>query len=129
MKRRSSIASLSSDDSEGVTPVPIPNTEVKSFSVDGTWRATAWESRTLLVSCSKVAQRWSTRLLTDRLRVRIPPLEPYDCRGGGTGRRTGLKILRSLPIVPVRFRSSAPYKLNIAEWSSWQLVGLITQRS
>ena len=32
------------------------------------------------------------------------------CRSGGTGRRTGLKILRSLPIVPVRFRSSAPLK-------------------
>ena len=32
--------------------------------------------------------------------------------------------------VPVRFRSSAPYFLyNIAEWSSWQLVGLITRRS
>ena len=30
------------------------------------------------------------------------------CRSGGTGRRTGLKILRDLPPVPVRFRSSAP---------------------
>ena len=39
------------------------------------------------------------------------------CRSGGTGRRTGLKILRDLPLVPVRFRSS------------WQLVGLITRRS
>ena len=28
------------------TPVPIPNTEVKLFSADGTWWATAWESRT-----------------------------------------------------------------------------------
>ena len=26
--------------------------------------------------CSKVAQWWSTRLLTDRLWVRVPPLEP-----------------------------------------------------
>ena len=50
------------------------------------------------------------------------------CRSGGTGRRTGLKILRDLPLVPVRFRSSAPY-INIAGWSSWQLVGLITRRS
>ena len=48
------------------------------------------------------------------------------CRSGGTGRRTGLKILRDLPLVPVRFRSSAP---NDAGWSSWQLVGLITRRS
>ncbi len=29
------------------------------------------------------------------------------CRGGGTGRRTGLKILRIVISVPVRFRSSA----------------------
>ena len=29
-------------------------------------------------------------------------------RSGGTGRRTGLKILRWLNTVPVRFRSSAP---------------------
>ena len=28
------------------TPVPIPNTEVKFFSGDGTWWATAWESST-----------------------------------------------------------------------------------
>ena len=28
-------------------PVPIPNTEVKLNSVDGTWRATSRESRTL----------------------------------------------------------------------------------
>ena len=27
-------------------PVPIPNTEVKLLSADGTWWATAWESRT-----------------------------------------------------------------------------------
>ena len=39
----------SSDDGGGATPVPIPNTEVKSSSVDGTWRVAAWESRTLLV--------------------------------------------------------------------------------
>ncbi len=36
---------LSGDSSEGVTPVPIPNTEVKPFSPDGTARASVWESR------------------------------------------------------------------------------------
>ena len=30
---------------EGVTPVPIPNTEVKLFRADGTAWATVWESR------------------------------------------------------------------------------------
>ena len=32
--------------SEEVTPVPIPNTEVKLFSADGTAGAARWESRT-----------------------------------------------------------------------------------
>jgi hypothetical protein len=32
----------------GETPVPIPNTEVKSHVVDGTMLATARESRTVL---------------------------------------------------------------------------------
>ena len=34
-------------DSEEATPVPIPNTEVKLFSADGTAREAVWESRTL----------------------------------------------------------------------------------
>ncbi len=34
-------------DSKEVTPVPIPNTEVKLFCADGTAWATEWESRTL----------------------------------------------------------------------------------
>ena len=38
-------ATISGDNSEGVPPVPIPNTEVKPFSVDGTWLETARESR------------------------------------------------------------------------------------
>src|SRR5690606_31759944 len=32
--------------SDRVTPVPIPNTEVKPVSADGTWGLTPWESRT-----------------------------------------------------------------------------------
>ena len=39
--------SFPGDHSEGVTPVPIPNTAVKSLSADGTAWETAWESRTL----------------------------------------------------------------------------------
>ena len=31
---------------EGGTPVPIPNTEVKPLSADGTALVTVWESRT-----------------------------------------------------------------------------------
>ena len=34
------------DESEGEPPVPIPNTEVKPFSANGTWSDTTRESRT-----------------------------------------------------------------------------------
>jgi hypothetical protein len=37
----------SGGNSEGATPVPISNTEVKSLSADGTAWVTVWESRTL----------------------------------------------------------------------------------
>ena len=36
-----------SDNREKDPPVPIPNTEVKPLSADGTWLETARESRTL----------------------------------------------------------------------------------
>ena len=32
-------------DAGGATPVPIPNTEVKSTKADDTWTARFWESR------------------------------------------------------------------------------------
>ena len=67
---------ISGDYSEEDTPVPIPNTEVKLFSADDTWRETARESRTSPVSYSEVAQWWSNRLLTGRSWVRAPPSEP-----------------------------------------------------
>jgi hypothetical protein len=38
---------LLGDHSVGVPPVPIPNTEVKPYSPDGTARASVWESRKL----------------------------------------------------------------------------------
>ena len=38
---------ISGDYGERDPPVPIPNTEVKPFSADGTWLETTWESRTL----------------------------------------------------------------------------------
>ena len=39
----------SGDNGEEDPPVPIPNTEVKHFSAEDTWRATAWENRSLPV--------------------------------------------------------------------------------
>ena len=47
VKARKKKITLSGGDNEGVTPVPIPNTEVKPFSADGTWLETARESRSL----------------------------------------------------------------------------------
>ena len=38
---------LSGDHSRGETPVPMPNTEVKPSSADGTACASEWESRSL----------------------------------------------------------------------------------
>src|SRR6202049_4166876 len=43
---RPQLSTVSGGHSGGVTPVPIPNTEVKPASADGTWGATPWESRT-----------------------------------------------------------------------------------
>ena len=39
-------AQVSGDHGGGETPVPIPNTEVKPASADGTWGVAPWESRT-----------------------------------------------------------------------------------
>ena len=38
---------LPGNHNEGATPVPIPNTEVKPFSADGTAPGAEWESRSL----------------------------------------------------------------------------------
>ena len=54
-------------------------------------------------------QNWQSRESINRLVFRS---------SGGTGRRTGLKILRDLNPVPVRFRSRAPIKFYTAGWSS-----------
>ena len=59
---------------------------------------------------SKVAQWWSTRLLTDRLRVRVPPLEPRKyAEVAELADAQDLKSCETYTFVPVRFRSSAPY--------------------
>ena len=59
-------------DSGGVTPVPIPNTEVKPACADGTWDECPWESRSppdffeqepLVGSCSRFDVRSDMRPL------------------------------------------------------------------
>ena len=44
-RRRSPLTTGFGGHGGGVTPVPIPNTEVKPASADGTWGETPWESR------------------------------------------------------------------------------------
>ncbi len=45
------------DHGDRVTPVPIPNTEVKPVSADGTWGEIPWESRTSPDFANK--RRWA----------------------------------------------------------------------
>ncbi len=47
----------SGDNGEEDPPVPIPNTEVKLFSAEDTWRETAWENRSLPVLREKQFMR------------------------------------------------------------------------
>ena len=44
--RKGNTRSISGDDGKRVPPVPIPNTEVKPLSAEGTWLVTAREIRT-----------------------------------------------------------------------------------
>src|SRR5688572_21688122 len=60
--RSSSISNHFSGDFVGrVTPVPIPNTEVKPAGADGTARETAWESRKSPGLYRKPARAFSSR--------------------------------------------------------------------
>ena len=62
----------------GDTPVPIPNTTVKTQAVDGTWWAAAWESRWSPKSYGLIAQLVMRRidalrtLTTEALAVLMP---------------------------------------------------------
>lgn len=49
----------SGGNSEEDTPVPIPNTEVKLFSAEDTWRAASWEIRTSPVFLFKKIPLWN----------------------------------------------------------------------
>ena len=59
---------ISGDYSKRDPPVPIPNTEVKPLSADGTWLATARESKTSPDSIrhSVVITRWGAFFLYNR---------------------------------------------------------------
>ena len=55
MNGDSNMLTISGGNDEGDPPVPIPNTEVKPFSADGTWLVTARESRSPPVPMNPLA--------------------------------------------------------------------------
>ena len=84
---------MSGNDGEEVTPVPIPNTEVKLFSADGSWgsppvrvgrcQASPYFGAILLFSfaCGPLVKRLRHRPFTAVTRVRIPYGSPFYCGG------------------------------------------------
>ena len=62
----------SGGDSKEETPVPMPNTEVKVFSVDDTWWETARESRELPELYGPLVKRLRHRPFTAVSGVRFP---------------------------------------------------------
>ena len=87
------------DEGERDTPVPIPNTEVKPLIADGTWLETTWESRSLpnhledLLSSNALLAQSVEHAAVNRAVAGSSPAQGV-CRGGGIGRRKGLKIPR-----------------------------------
>ena len=64
-KTRLCLAGVNGDE---VTPVPIPNTEVKLISVENTWLETAWEDRAM------PAQKWLLSVILTGAFLRIEML-------------------------------------------------------
>src|SRR4051795_6828203 len=65
--------------SAGVTPLPIPNREVKPCSADGTWGASPWESRSPPVFLRKARESGPFVVLGGvELELRIEPAEGAD---------------------------------------------------
>ena len=61
--RREKGNTISGDNGKRVPPVPIPNTEVKPLSADGTWLETARESRTPPDSMKVLVERLTPSFL------------------------------------------------------------------
>src|SRR3954470_11410305 len=85
--------------SEGDTPLPIPNREVKPLSADGTWLARAWESRSPPIN-SHGPSLGAARSALGRLRVGALRLgrDVDDCnrpdRRGGRAAAPAVRRLR-----------------------------------
>ena len=98
-----------------VPPVPIPNTVVKHINADGTWLATAWESRKLPVYMAVVV-KWLTHWIVAPARVGSIPTDRPILQGySSIGRATVSKT------VGCEFDSYCPchFVINMI-WSSTQ---------
>ena len=58
------------------TPVPMPNTMVKTYTADDTWWETAWESRWLPESIAGCSVAWLARLIWDQEVAGSNPVTP-----------------------------------------------------
>ena len=122
-------------DSEGETPLPIPNREVKPLSADGTWPARAWESRSppvfirgpphgaaLFMPCALKRRRFGyvrhVTLATDRT--------PHRDRGGA--RRDPASGFGHRPATPV-LGGRAPGRRGAYRAGSGSVGWILTSRS
>ena len=79
--RKGAVLPTLGDHSEGDPPVPIPNTEVKPLSPDGTARASVWERRKLPGLSHGPTERSGFCVFVDWKKLRPNPPE-----GGGVAR-------------------------------------------
>ena len=87
----------------GDTPVPIPNTTVKTWAVDGTWWEAAWESRWSPESNMPMWLNWqSSWLVISRLSVRVRSSAFFLFL------ETGISDCRKITTQKVRFIFSFP---------------------
>ena len=77
---------ISGGHSGGVTPVPIPNTEVKTACADGTWGKTPWESRSPPELISIRSPLAGASVVFGRSIARMPDQRPRrpSTRGAGS---------------------------------------------
>ena len=101
---------LSSDESEGDPPVPIPTTVVKPFRADGTAGAARWESRSSLDSLLGVTARAVNAPVVSRVSSR----EKKNTGGRGE-KKTARKHLTKNPgclLLSTRVKSKESYGCN-----------------
>src|SRR5439155_10830151 len=98
---------ISGGKSGGETPVPIPNTEVKTASADGTWGETPRESRSPPDLCNERPRRSGNAcagaLVASGGRAKSAPVRSPPCRDPMTASRVaGAAIVAVIAAPPIR---------------------------